>query len=263
MLSKERHQTATGPVQVRIDEGHDESIPEATDAPALCRCPRVYDESLRTHHEPDPGTCCPDCGGDLRVVGDDVSKLLDIIAARIKTNQSARIKKSCRRRGQMVQKRPRAVQFQASWQDRTCWRVCWSQSLIPLTDKSMCCRSVDHLPLYRQHEIFVRMGADISESTLAGWCGCAMKTLSPLIERIKTDIMGSDLLHTDDTPIRVLDRSKRNKGLGKGVKKGRIWAYVRDQRPWAGTAPPRAVYRFAPNWKEEHVLTHLAGAYGT
>jgi transposase len=61
----------------------------------------------------------------------------------------------------------------------------------------------------------------------------------------------------DDTPIRVLDRSMRDKGLGKGVKKGRIWAYVRDQRPWAGTAPPGAVYYFAPDWKEEHARKHL------
>ena len=66
----------------------------------------------------------------------------------------------------------------------------------------------------------------------------------------------------DDTPIRVLDRSLRDKGLGKGVRQGRIWAYVRDQRPWAGAAPPGAVYRFAPNWKEEHVLSHLANARG-
>jgi transposase len=50
--------------------------------------------------------------------------------------------------------------------------------------------------------------------------------------------------------------------LGKGVKQGRVWAYVRDQRPWAGAAPPGAVYRFAPNWKEEHVLSHLANARG-
>jgi len=120
----------------------------------------------------------------------------------------------------------------------------------------------DHLPLYRQHEIFARMGADIPESTLVGWCGRAMKTLSRLIVRIEADIMGSDLLHADDTPIRVLDRSKRDKGLGKGVRQGRIWAYVRDQRPWAGTSPPGAVYRFAPDWKEEHVLSHLADARG-
>ena len=120
----------------------------------------------------------------------------------------------------------------------------------------------DHLPLYRQHEIFARMGADIPESTLVGWCGRAMKTLSPLIERIEADIMASDLLHADDTPIRVLDRSLRDKGLGKGVRQGRIWAYVRDQRPWAGASPPGTVYRFAPNWKEEHVLSHLADARG-
>ena len=75
--------------------------------------------------------------------------------------------------------------------------------------------------------------------------------------------MGSDLLHADDTPIRVLDRSLRDKGLGKGVKKGRIWTYVRDQRPWAGTAPPGAVYYFAPDWKEEHVRDHLRHASGT
>ena len=79
---------------------------------------------------------------------------------------------------------------------------------------------------------------------------------------LEADIMGSDLLHADDTPIRVLDRSLRDKGLGKGVRQGRIWAYVRDQRPWAGSAPPGAVYRFAPNWKEEHVLSHLANARG-
>ncbi|WVX46952.1 IS66 family transposase ISCARN48 [Roseobacter fucihabitans] len=64
----------------------------------------------------------------------------------------------------------------------------------------------------------------------------------------------------DDTPIRVPDRSRRDKGPGKGVKQGRIRACVQDQRPWAGGAPPGAVYRFAPDWKEEHVLTHLADA---
>lgn len=74
--------------------------------------------------------------------------------------------------------------------------------------------------------------------------------------------MASDLLHADDTPIRVLDRASRDKGLGKGVKKGRIWTYVRDQRPWASAAPPGAVYAFAPDWKEEHVHRHLAQTRG-
>ena len=120
----------------------------------------------------------------------------------------------------------------------------------------------DHIPLYRLNEIFARMGADIPDSTLVDWCGRAMKVLQPLTERIEADVMASDLLHADDTPIRVLDRSRRDRGLGKGVKKGRIWAYVRDQRPWAGTAPPGAVYRFAPDWKEEHVRDHLSQTRG-
>jgi len=214
-----------------IDEGPGEPSAEEPSAPALRRRPRVSDETLRERRELDPGTCCPDCGGDLRVVGEDVSELLDMIAAQMKVVQIARIKKSCRRCPNLL-----------------------AHVLVSKFD--------DHLPLYRQHEIFARMGADIPESTLVGWCGRAMKTLSRLIVRIEADIMGSNLLHADDTPIRVLDRSPRDKGLGKGGRQGRIWAYVRDQRPWAGSSPPGAVYRFAPNWKEEHVLSHLAKARG-
>ncbi len=89
-----------------------------------------------------------------------------------------------------------------------------------------------------------------------------MKTLAPLIEKIEADAMSSDLLHADDTPIRVLDRSLRVKGLGKGVKQRRIWTYVRDQRPWAGQDPPGAVYYFSPNRKGEHPRKHLARSSG-
>jgi transposase len=92
------------------------------------------------------------------------------------------------------------------------------------------------------------MGGDIPENKLVGWCGHSTKTLSPLIERIEADIMGSNLLHADDTPIWALDRSLRNKGLCKGIKQGWIWTYVRNPRPWAGSVSPGAVYRFAPNW---------------
>jgi hypothetical protein len=74
--------------------------------------------------------------------------------------------------------------------------------------------------------------------------------------------MSGDLLHADDTPIRVLDRSRKDKGLGKGVKQGRIWTYVRDQRPWAGQDPPGAVYYFSPDRKGEHPRKHLARSGG-
>jgi hypothetical protein len=125
----------------------------------------------------------------------------------------------------------------------------------------------DHLPLYRLNEIFARVGADIPDSTLSGWCGGAMKTLTPLVDLLQVNIMACDLLHADDTPIRVLDRAKAKGDLGKGVKEGRIWAYVRDQRPWSGAAPPpiqvRGVaYDFSPDHKGEHPRKHLKKSKG-
>ncbi|MCC0028708.1 MAG: IS66 family transposase [Brucellaceae bacterium] len=238
-----------------VDDGQDDSAlgttaaGEVADRPSRRR-PRVSDSTPRERQELDPGSCCPDCGGDLRMVGEDVSEMLDLIAAQLKVVQIARPRKSCRRCERMVQvpapSRP----------------IPGSMAGAGLLAHILVSKFDDHLPLYRQHEIFARMGADIPDSTLVDWCGRAMKVLQPLIERIEADVMASDVLHADDTPIRVLDRSQRDKGLGKGVKKGRIWAYVRDQRPWAGASPPGAVYAFAPDWKEEHVHRHLANTRG-
>lgn len=222
------------------------------DAPAkvMRRRPRVSEKAVRERRELDPGTCCPECGGELRLVGEDASEILDMIAAQMKVIEVARLKKSCRCCEKMVQlpapSRP----------------IPGSMAGPGLLAYILVSKFDDHLPLYRLNEIFARMGADIPDSTLVDWCGRAMQVLQPLIERIEAAIMGSDLLHADDTPIRVLDRSLRNKGLGKGVKKGRIWTYVRDQRPWAGAAPPGAVYYFAPDWKQEHVHRHLKQASG-
>lgn len=86
-----------------IDEGLDEPAPEEASAPTLRRRPRVSDTTPRECRELDPGTCSPDCGGDLRIVGEDVSELLDLIASQMKVVQIARIKKSCRRCEKMVQ----------------------------------------------------------------------------------------------------------------------------------------------------------------
>jgi transposase len=222
------------------------STPEKT----MRRRPRVSEKAARERKKLDPGTCCPDCGGELRLVGEDASEILDMIAAQMKVIEVARLKKSCRCCEKMVQlpapSRP----------------IPGSMAGAGLLAYILVSKFDDHLPLYRLNEIFARMGADIPDSTLVDWCGRAMQVLQPLIERIETAIMGSDLLHADDTPIRVLDRSRRDKGLGKGVKKGRIWTYVRDQRPWAGAAPPGTVYYFAPDWKEEHVHHHLRQTSG-
>lgn len=121
----------------------------------------------------------------------------------------------------------------------------------------------DQLPLYRQGEIFARMGADIPRSTLIDWCGQAAGTLRPLADLIRDVVTASDRIHADDTPIRVLDpRKKRIEGLARGVKEGRVWVYVRDDRPWAGSDPPAAAYWFSPDHKGEHPREHLADFHG-
>jgi transposase len=216
----------------------------------LRRRPRVSEETPRDRRELDPGTCCPDCGGDLRVVGEDVSELLDMVAAQMKVIQIARVKKSCRRCERIVQPAAPSRPIPGSMAGPGLL----AQVLVSKFD--------DHVPLYRQSEIYARMGADVPDSTLLDWCGRAMKVLTPIIDRIEAEVMAAPILHADDTPIRVLDRSRRDRGLGKGVKQGRVWAYVSDQRPWAGTAPPGVVYRFSADRKGEHPRQHLRGSSG-
>jgi transposase len=256
----EQLELALEDLQVAMSEDdngpHDESNTEKaspggeTDWKRPRRRPRVSESTPRERRELDPGDSCPDCGGDLRVVGEDVSELLDMITAQLKVIEIARVKKSCRRCEKMVQSpapsRP----------------IPGSMAGPGLLAHILVSKFDDHLPLYRLNEIFARMGADIPDTTLVDWCGRTMRVLQPLTDRIEAEIMASDVLHADDTPIRVLDRSRRDKGLGKGVKQGRVWAYVRDQRPWSGAAPPGAVYYFSPDRKGEHPRHHLRGCSG-
>jgi transposase len=236
------------------DEVPEPAKPAATPARAPRRRPRVSADTPRERRELDPGTTCPDCGGQLRLVGEDVSEMLDMILAQLKVIEIARTKKSCRACDKMVQvpapSRP----------------IPGSMATASLLAYILVSKFDDHLPLYRLNEIFARMGVDIPDTTMVDWCGRTMKLLLPLIERIEDHVLAHDLLHADDTPIRVLDRSRRNASasgnLGKGVRKGRIWAYLLDQRPWGGHAPPGVAYKFAADWKEEHVLGHLRNARG-
>ena len=235
------------------DDPHEAPAATSTDTSATARPsrrPRVSADTPRERRELDPGSTCPDCGGALRVVGEDVSEILEMITAKLKVIEIARPKKSCRCCEKMVQvpapSRP----------------IPGSIAGASLLAYILVSKFDDQLPLYRQNEILARMGADIPRSTLADWCGHGMRILLPVIDAIGASVLGSDILHADDTPIRVLDPKGRAKGIGKGVMQGRIWGYVCDQRPWAGTAPPGALYRYAANWKAEHVLAHLGSASG-
>ena len=240
---------------VTSDQNDPEAEPTAASAdtgsrPRPSRRPRVSADTPRERHELDPGSTCPDCGGNLRLVGEDVSEILEMITAKLKVIEVARPKKSCRCCEKMVQAPAPSRPIPGSMA---------GGSLLAYVLVS---KFDDHLPLYRQNEILARMGADIPRSTLADWCGRTMRILQPVIDQIGTSVLGSDILHADDTPIRVLAPERRAKGIGKGVMQGRIWGYVCDQRPWSGTAPPGVAYRYASNWKAEHVLAHLGNASG-
>jgi transposase len=243
---------ATPVVEDETDEpeGDTGSTETPKTPPKPRRRPRVADGTPRERREIAPGKACPDCGGELRVVGEDISELVELIAAKLKVIEIARPKASCRRCEKMVQ---------APAPSRPIPRSMAGPGLLA---QVLVSKFDDHVPLYRQSEIFARMGADIPDSTLVDWCGGGMKALHPVIERIEETVFAADLIHADDTPIRVLDRSRRKAGLGKGVKQGRVWAYVCDQRPWAGPAPPAVAYRFSPDRKGEHPRAHLAESGG-
>lgn len=227
------------------------ATPEAT-APAepRRRKPRVVPDTPRERIVLDPGEDCPQCGGPLRLVGEDVTEILDLIAAKLKVVEIARQKKSCRRCERITQ--PDAP-------SRPIPRAMVGPALLAWILVS---KFDDHLPLYRLREILARMGADVPSSTLIDWCGQGVRVLEPLVERIRKGVMTADRLHADDTTVRVLDPSKRVDGIGKGVKEGRIWIYLRDDRPWGGTAPPASAYHFSPDRKGEHPRKHLADFRG-
>lgn len=214
------------------------------------RKPLVAEGTPRERIVLDPGDDCPECGGTLRLIGEDVSEILELISARLKLIETARLKKSCRRCEKITQ---------LPAPSRPIPRSMVGPGLLAHVLVS---KFDDHLPLCRQNEIFARMGANIPASTLVDWCGQGVRVLEPLVERIRADILTSDRLHADDTPVRVLDPSKRIDGIGKGVKEGRIWTYVRDDRPWGGAAPPGAAYFFSVDRKGEHPQRHLAGFSG-
>jgi len=114
----------------------------------------------------------------------------------------------------------------------------------------------DHLPLYRQAQIYARQGLELDRSTLADWVGRAAFLLRPVHERLLARLKQSPKLFADETTAPVLDP-----GRGR-TKTGQLWAYARDDRPWGGTDPPAVAYVYAPDRKAERPIVHLAGFAG-
>ena len=191
-----------------------------------------------------PGEVCGDCGGKLKALGEDVTEELEYVPGRFVVNRIVRPRLAC-----------------------TCCEAI-VQSALPsrpiekgrpgpgLLVHVLVSKYADHLPLYRQSQIFARDGIELDRLTLAGWVGQATALLEPLAEAVGRHVRAGPALFADDTPVPLQAPGR------KKTRTARVWAYVRDERPWSGPAPPAVWYRFSVDRKGKHPVDHLSDYKG-
>ena len=229
----ETEQAARQAQQPNSSPATNKSRPRAPRKPLPEDLPR----EVITH--PPASTCCPDCGGAMRQFGQDVSEQLERIPASFKVIEHVRPKFACGACEQVVQAPAPARPIDQG---------------LPgpgLLAHVLVSKYADHLPLYRQSEIYAREGVDLCRSTLAGWVGAASELLAPLVDQIRRHVMAGSKIHADDTPVPVL-------APGKGkTKTARLWTYVRDDRA-AGYQTAAAVWlAYSQDRRGEHPRQHL------
>jgi transposase len=188
---------------------------------------------------------CPCCKSPLHRIGEDVSEKLDIVPAQFRVVVVRRPKYACRACENVVVQPPAPPRLIEGGlpTEATVAHVLVS-------------KYADHLPLYRQAQIYRRQGVNLDRSTLADWVGRAAWHLRPVHARLLAHLRSSTKLFADETTAPVLDP-----GRGR-TKTGQLWAYARDDRPWGGSDPPAVAYVYAPNRKAEQPIAHLAGFAG-
>ena len=190
------------------------------------------------------GDACASCGGRLKQLGEDVTEELEYIPGRFVVTRIVRPRMAC----------VCCERFhQATLPSRPIERGRPGPGLIAHVLVS---KYGDHLPLYRQSRIFERDGIDLDRSTLADWVGRATALLEPLADAIGRHVLEGRAIFADDTPVKM-----QSPGAGK-TRTARLWAYARDEHPWAGPAPPAAFYRFSLDRKAERPGDHLEGFEG-
>ena len=192
-----------------------------------------------------PENCnCPACGHGMRELGQDVSEQLDWVPGHLRALRHVRPKLSCGNCAKIVQlpAPPRPIE-----------RGLPTPALLAHVLVSKYC---DHMPMYRQSVIFARHGMDLRRSTLVGWAMSSASLIQPLVGAVGRYVLQPGKVHTDDTPVPVLDP-----GRGR-TKTGRLWTYVRDDRPAGSRSPPAVWYRYSPDRKSEHPQEHLQGFTG-
>ena len=190
------------------------------------------------------GDACADCGGRLKRLGEDVTEELEYVPGRFVVNRIVRPRMAC-----------------------TCCET-FHQAELPsrpiergrpgpgLLAHVLVSKYGDHSPLYRQSQIFKREGIELDRSTLADWIGKSTALLEPLADAISRHVLRGQAIFADDTPVKLLAP-----GSGK-TRTARLWAYVRDERPWVGEAHPASWYQFSPDRKGIRPREHLANYTG-
>jgi transposase len=208
--------------------------------PPVDRPRRSLPEHLpRQRVEHSPSCTCSTCGATMVKIGEDVSDVLEYVPASFKVIRHVRPKLAC----------------------QTCQTIVQSPAPSRPIDRGLpgpgllahvlVSKYGDHLPLYRQSEMYAREGVELERSTLADWVGASAKLLTPLIETLKDYVLSAEILHADDTPVPVLQPGK-----GK-TKTGRLWTYVRDGRAAGSADPPAVWFAYSPDRKGEHPVSHL------
>src|SRR5580692_1184187 len=188
---------------------------------------------------------CPCCRNALHRIGEDRSEKLDIIPAQLRVLVVRRPKYACRACEDVVVQAPAPARLIEGGLPT---EATVAQVLVS--------KYADHLPLYRQAQIYARQGITLDRSTLADWVGRAAFMLRPVHERLLMTLKTSTKLFADETTAPVLDP-----GRGR-TKIGQLWAYARDDRSWGGADPPGVAYVYAPDRKAERPVAHLAGFTG-
>ena len=188
---------------------------------------------------------CPCCGGALHQIGEDVAERLDVVPTTFRVLVTRRPRYGCRSCESAVVQAPAPARI--------------VEGGIPteaLIAQVLVAKYADHLPLYRQAQIYARQGIQLDRSTLADWVGRAAWYLRPMRDHILERLRRSERLFADETTAPVLDP-----GRGR-TKTGQLWAYARDDRPWGGIDPPMVAYVYAADRKGERAEAHLGDFAG-
>jgi len=189
-----------------------------------------------------PGDSCSDCGGALKPLGEDVTEELEYVPGHFVVKRIVRPRMTCTCCEAFAQ---------AELPSRPITRGRPGPGLLAHVLVGKYC---DHLPLYRQSEIYARDKVDLHRSTLTDWVGRSTALLEPLSTHIGKLVRAGPALFADDTPVKMQAKGK--------AQTARLWSYVRDERPWCGQVPPCVWYQFSVDRKGEHPSSHLKGYKG-